>query len=115
MQERKPALSQGNEMEAKHTPGTWILGCEIGVDSTRIETESGKVIGAIRSREITSFEQSRPVYSWDDEGFANARLISAAPELLEVVQSILADDMLQYLPSEYVAKVRTVIAKATGA
>ena len=44
----------------------------------------------------------------------DARLISAAPELLELAQSILADDMLQYLPDEYTTKVRAVIAKATG-
>lgn len=49
-----------------------------------------------------------------DEAKANARLIAAAPELLEVAQSILADDMLQYLPAEYIAKVRAAIAKATG-
>lgn len=41
------------------------------------------------------------------------RLIAAAPELLDVAQSILADDMVQYLPAEYVEKVRAAIAKAT--
>lgn len=44
---------------------------------------------------------------------ANARLIAAAPELLEIVKSILADDMLQYLPAEYIEKIRSPIAKAT--
>lgn len=48
---------------------------------------------------------------WDDE---NASVIAVAPELLEVAQSILAEDMIQYLPAEYVAKVRAVISKATG-
>lgn len=42
------------------------------------------------------------------------RLIAAAPELLDVAQSILADEMVQYLPAEYVEKVRAAIAKATG-
>lgn len=42
------------------------------------------------------------------------RLIAAAPELLEVAQGILAADMLQYLPAEYVSKVRAAVAKATG-
>ena len=107
-------------MEAKHTPGPWILGCEIGVDSTRIETESGKVIGAIRSREITSWEQSRPIYSWDDEGFSNARLIAAAPELLsalvEIVKSLADQDdegMIEH--AEQMINARASIAKATGA
>ena len=31
-------------MAATHTPGPWIYGSEVGVDSTRIETESGRVI-----------------------------------------------------------------------
>ena len=44
----------------------------------------------------------------------NATLIAAAPELLEVAQNILADDLLPYLPAEYIAKVRAAIAKATG-
>ena len=48
------------------------------------------------------------------EAEANARLIAAAPELLEVAESILAEDMLQYLPVEYITKVRAAIAKATG-
>ncbi len=31
-------------MNEKHTPGPWIYGPEVGADSTRIETESGRVI-----------------------------------------------------------------------
>ena len=45
-------------------------------------------------------------------GLAKAEL--AALELLDVAECILAEDMLPYLPAEYVAKVRAVIAKATG-
>ena len=45
---------------------------------------------------------------------ANARLIAAAPELLEVAECILADDLIALLPAEYVAKVRAAIAKARG-
>jgi hypothetical protein len=48
------------------------------------------------------------------EAKANASLMAAAQELLEVAEGILVDDMLQYLPDEYVAKVRTAIAKAKG-
>ena len=44
-----------------------------------------------------------------------AKQMAAAPELLEVARGILVEDMLQYLPAEYVAKVRGAIAKATGA
>ena len=35
-------------------------------------------------------------------------------ELLKVAQGILAEDMLQYLPAEYVANVRAVIASVKG-
>ena len=35
-------------------------------------------------------------------------------ELLKVAQGILAEDMLQYLPDEYVANARTAIANAKG-
>ena len=70
-------------MKMKHTPGPWIYGPETGPDCTRIDAENGRVIAAVRSREITSWEQSRPIYSWSEEGAANARLIAAAPELLE--------------------------------
>ena len=44
----------------------------------------------------------------------DADLITAAPDLLDVAQNILADDLIQYLPAEYIAKVRAAIAKATG-
>ena len=45
---------------------------------------------------------------------ANAHLIAAAPELLEVAQLILAEDLLDFLPEEYASKVRAAVAKATG-
>lgn len=43
------------------------------------------------------------------------RLVDVVRDLLDVAQNILADDLIQYLPSEYIAKVRAAIAKATGA
>ncbi len=75
-------------MEQKHTPGPWIYGPEVGPDCTRIDAENGLVIAAVRSREITSWEQSRPIYSWSDEGAANARLIAAAPDLLAALERL---------------------------
>jgi hypothetical protein len=50
----------------------------------------------------------------DNEGLANARLIAAAPELLEA----LVDVMFRHFPfdnkSDYAQKARAAIAKATG-
>ena len=74
-------------MKMKHTPGPWIYGPETGPDCTRIDAENGRVIAAVRSCEITSWEQSRPIYSWSEEGAANARLIAAAPTMYEYIAS----------------------------
>ncbi|MFM7012166.1 MAG: hypothetical protein ACKO0Z_23035 [Betaproteobacteria bacterium] len=113
-------------MAATHTPGPWIYGSEVGVDSTRIETESGRVIGAIRTREVTDWQHGHPVYSWSDEGAANARLASSAPELLEELKkqlfllNVLAGtvplsekDTLRRI-STGIEDARAAIAKATG-
>lgn len=97
-------------MAATHTPGPWIYGSEVGVDSTRIETESGRVIGAIRTREVTDWQHGHPIYSWSDEGAANARLAAAAPELLAALQDIINDG----LSTGRIAAARAAIAKATG-
>lgn len=86
----------------KHTPGPW-------------EAVDGLTVRG-------PFEHGNP----DKPGFlvatmpayrstGDSRLIAAAPELLEVARGILVEEMLQYLPAEYVAKVRAAIAKATGA
>lgn len=108
-------------MKMKHTPGPWIYGPETGPDCTRIDAENGRVIAAVRSREITSWEQSRPIYSWSEEGAANARLIAAAPELLEALHACrkelsawMRDHGSDIGTQEAVTKARAAIAKATG-
>lgn len=99
-------------MEAKHTPGPWAV-----------------IEGDFRGVKIEGEDQAEVARCpGDKQGRIDARLIAAAPKtaaerdrlkevnagLLEVAQGILADDMLQYLPAEYVSKVRAAIAKATG-
>ena len=81
-------------MEHKHTPGPW------SINGNKIDGNGYHIVS------VNSHRTS--------EGEANARLIAAAPELLEIVKSILADDMMQYLPAEYIEKIRSSIAKATG-
>ena len=83
--------------QVKHTPGPWI-------------THNGGVYSAKAKDEKLYAEMSVAACHTPED----ARLIAAAPELLDVAQSILADDMVQYLPAEYVEKVRAAIAKATG-
>ena len=101
-------------MTNKHTPGPWIVGAAYGNDSARIETLGGETIGAIKVRQLAAVEKGHAIYAWSDELAANARMVAAAPELLAVAECILADDLLQYLPAEYIARVRAAIAKATG-
>lgn len=99
-------------METKHTPGPWSC-CqeEHGVPYLRVR---GTVIGERYKIANVLLDPYCDSPCASEEAKANARLIAAAPELLEVAQEVLADDMLQYLPAEYVAKVRAAIAKATG-
>ena len=99
-------------MEQKHTPGPWIYGPEVGPDCTRIDAENGLVIAAVRSREITSWEQSRPIYSWSEEGAANARLIAAAPDLLEACRVAFDQTCSSGRPKDW-EQLRAAIAKAT--
>ena len=97
---------------AQHTPGPWSVtessdwsgmgGVSLGIDDA-YGMDGGR-----------DYHLATVVHGDPDELKANACLISAAPELLEVAEGILVDDMLQYLPDEYIAKVRAAIAKAKG-
>ena len=101
---------------SKHTPGPWIYGAEVGADSTRIETESGKIIGAIRTRSITGWQNNvHPVYSWDYEGAANARLIAAAPDLLDFAEEFVEAWENGMAGDSFLLRIaNSAIAKATG-
>ncbi len=87
-------------MSAGHTPGPWLLGEERSGD---VEDLCGYLVAVVSG-----------VGRSEGEYVANARMVAAAPELLEAAQGILVDDMFRYLPNEYIAKVRAAIAKATG-
>jgi hypothetical protein len=58
-----------------------------------------------------NLEENKPVI-WLAQQYSG--VIKQRDDLLDVAQAILAEDMLQYLPAEFVAKVRAAIAKATG-
>ena len=80
--------------ETKHTPGTWVAdGLEVKVE------DDGWVLAE--------------VIDTNDEGAANARLIAAAPELLDVLERIVR---YQLIPDHWTTAetARAVIAKATG-
>lgn len=97
---------------AGHTKGPWLYGASYGNDSVRIETPDGKIIGAIRNQRMIGQEQGRPVYEWDDEGDANARLIAAAPDLLAALEA--AQDAIEadLHDGPTLRQIKAAIAKA---
>ncbi len=93
--------------DVKHTPGHWQL-LEVGDKSPRLcpaDKHGCSILTVVEEGGITF----AAVYSNDD-----ARLISAAPDLLEAL--IAAEQALEHAGSHLHAdRCREVIAKATGA
>lgn len=100
-------------MDSKHTPGPWKYA---GNNGTHSFDQSGRCIA----------DSPRPNGMLDDEGVANAKLIAAAPELLEALrESVKALDSAHKrltaggnfadgIVIDYVRiKARSAIAKAT--
>ncbi len=95
--------------EAKHTPGPWTI-------------DLGNVIKASNSRESIAMIRWFMADSFDEtEGQANARLIAAAPELLQGAEQVV--ELIEYLISTgympggdwaTVASLKSAIAKAKG-
>ena len=96
-------------MKTKHTPGPWTVGPWFDNDGQPeiiIEhvTPHGNLVPAVALGGLVGQE-------------ANARLIAAAPELLDALRGLLrcmADDE-EYGPDHRVTIARAAIAKATGA
>ena len=86
----------------KHTPGPWVekYGTLYGSNGEKVVCSSnGLAFGSVNS--------------WPDAA-ANARLIAAAPELLEALQAIISDMDSEFGTDYDYNKARAVIAKATG-
>lgn len=86
----------------KHTPGPWTLAGGItGQDENGMRSPIATISNSWRNREI------------DD---ANARLIAAAPELLEALRNISSvfEVMVGNKKSDVLASARCAIAKAEG-
>lgn len=92
---------------AKHTPGPWVAGNELGI--TTVENGKCKV-----------FAKLSPMYLILDgvidfsEQAANARLIAAAPELLEFLIELIEQPGNGFTLHEDKVAARRLIAKATG-
>ena len=93
--------------ETKHTPGPWKT--RKGFFSDAVEIYKPKhLMKPFIPTEIAIIRSEGP------EGEANARLISAAPELLEALQAFVkyADDVNDDSPE--LDRARSAVAKATG-
>lgn len=103
----------GNTKQTKHTPGPWTL-----------SKTDDYVIEAVKAG--SPYEVCTYMVDSDNEAedLANARLIAAAPDLLDVVQLIIKEwekptegvqvgELIARL-SQYSVEARAAIAKATG-
>jgi hypothetical protein len=113
--------------QAKHTPGPWNIGMRSGANSNLIYAYNGaeqhdddsicSVYGMYQHTEIENQKEG--------VGLANARLIAAAPELLDELKAVEAHlhayvEAIEWgggaasKSAERLASVRKAIAKAEG-
>jgi hypothetical protein len=91
--------------EEKHTPGPWKIGTPPPNGEQTIGTQSGMMVAVAVTG--VNFEQ---------QTIANAKLIAAAPDLLEALQSIVAsaEDGCSAINTRFLITAKAAIAKATG-
>lgn len=107
-------------METKHTPGPWGINNTIMVSASPVILPSSVVAHRYGSTDTIckfSFMTRKP----HDEERANARLIAAAPDLLDALRLLLdgletyAPEFMHGLPkADYIRAARAAIAKAEG-
>jgi hypothetical protein len=96
-------------MSAKHTPGPWTAN-KPTQSNGRAEVHAGPMLVAQAFNWLLDAEG-------DEQCWADARLIAAAPDLLSVLQELeeSADYWSEYdVPLGIVDRIRAAIAKATG-
>lgn len=92
----------------KHTPGPWVP--EFGESCrVRAKQDGGKVAIMMNLKGLHGLIGRRT----GAEVAANARLIAAAPELLEALEYIMGDSV-SFLRDTAIEKARSAIAKAEG-
>lgn len=90
---------------SKHTPGPWRLNDNTKYWKTNIFSITVRKHG-VSSSTVANIPARATIPV--SEAWANARLIAAAPDLLEAVKAALSDDQ------PYIEKCKAAIAKATG-
>ena len=116
-------------MTTKHTPGQWSVVEHDHAICVQTESPRQTKFGASRYAVVGGFDRSDPEQL--EEARANARLIAAAPDLLEALQwyeakavqmgraaidqdSKLLLELMKEIAVEYGAQARAAIAKAAG-
>lgn len=93
--------------EMKHTPGEWFTHRE-GFSTVYVESRIG---GGL----IQEVAACGPTAAGSEQQEANARLMAAAPELMDALKALLNYDNLgAYERADVRQKARAAIAKATG-
>ena len=95
-------------MKNQHTPGPWEA--EIRIAQATVVDSHGNAVADIARHEFSVTEQS---YS-DQRIASNARLISAAPELLQIAKDYVLLCQLHDLEGAVLDSARAAIAKAEG-
>jgi hypothetical protein len=90
---------------SKYTPGPWRLNDNTKYWKTNIFSITVRKHG-VSSSTVANIPARATIPV--SEAWANARLIAAAPDLLEAVKAALSDDQ------PYIEKCKAPIAKATG-
>lgn len=91
-------------MGTKHTPGPWQVGAGGNAHANRVWTADMRPI-------VNLCSMSTGIAMYDPEAQANARLIAAAPELLEVVRELIEAG---HEDAALMRRAELSIAKATG-
>lgn len=110
--------------EVKHTPGPWEvegpMGAEIGLSVVQagLKTYEWEFIAMACQSTAGDERMGRQRFISPEEQEANARLIAAAPELLNALKEILETDFSQESSWDYSEGIKDVaraaIAKAEG-
>ncbi|MGN8346324.1 hypothetical protein ACLEJQ_22245 [Pseudomonas sp. SMV71] len=105
--------------EHKHTPGPWVrcsTAPKIIMSGSFIDGHQGYMVGSVTGNDNSGY------YASEQEAEANAKLIAAAPDLLEALEYlkrelILSDVDLDYIESHFrpwLNKAESAVAKARG-
>ena len=96
-------------MTDKHTPGPWHLGMD---EDGKYFALAGGNESRTKSIMIARFDGGSNKGRSVDEANANARLMAAAPDLLEALEQV--ERWPGFIPKEIMRSVMAAIAKAKG-